>query len=453
MNPKKIPAHAVWVAAALTTGCATYHPAPLEPDQILKDLEAIEWPHKLDPGPDQETNRAATGPGELSAFALETNPDLVVVRAELGIKEALLLEAGLLPDPEIGWDGMDVGASQIVTGSSSSVEALSGFGLMFPIPRFGERGARVGAAEWRLEEMKWLLLAAEWELTREVHVAFEEARGAEALLAQAGELTDFASSTFEYFRRAKDAGAATAIQANLAFGELQARRLEQLRAESRVFQAHQSLNALLGLPPDATVFLRKGDSPDTEELEAMELGELTKKALHKRPDLGVLLASYQAAEEEVKLAVSKRFPSVSLGTGISLNIPIFTRFGGPAIRTATAKRDRLARIYTAAVHRTRREIAAAHALRQAALDEMELIEAELLPNAEGNLALSRQAFEAGEVTLLETLALQRALVEARTRHLEARIELSKRSWTLLAQSGRLLNTDTSNQTDPTQESR
>jgi len=443
----------VWVAAALTTGCATYHPAPLEPDQILKDLEAIEWPSSPTTGAEQEPNSTATGPGELAAFALATNPDLAIVRAELGIQEALLLEAGLLPDPEIGWDGMDVGASQIVTGSSSSVEALSGFGLMFPLPRLGERDARVGAAGWRLEETKWLLLAAEWELTRKVHVAFEEARGAEALLSQAVELTDFASSTFDYFRRAKDAGAATAIQANLALGELQARQLEQLRAESRVIQARQSLNALLGLPPGATIVLREDNTPGMEDLEAMALEELVKKALHERPDLGGLLASYQAAEEEVKLAVSKRFPRFSLGTGIVLNLPIFTQFGGPAIRTATAKRDRLAQTYTATVHQARREIAAAHAQWQAARDERQLIVSELLPNAEDNLALSRQAFEAGEVTLLETIALQRALVEARTRHLEARIELSKRSWTLLAKSGWLLNPDTPNQTHPTQESR
>jgi len=91
-----------------------------------------------------------------------------------------------------------------------------------------------------------------------------------------------------------------------------------------------------------------------------------------------------------------------------------------------------------AVHVARQEIAAAHTLWQFAERELELVEAELLPYAEENLELSREAFQAGEVTLLETLALQRALVEARTRHTEAHAERSKRAWEVLAASGWLL---------------
>jgi len=441
MKPKNFPAHVVWVAAALTSGCATYHPAPLEPIQVLADLEAIQWPTTPSTAPEAGTDPTAVGPRELAAFALESNPDLYILRANLGIQDALLIEAGLLPDPEIGWDAMDVGASQIVNGSSSSMETLSGFGLMFPLPRIGERDARLGAAGWRLEEARLLLLTAEWELIREIHVAFAEANGARTLLAQTKELADFASSTFEYFQRARDAGAATAIQANLALGELQAIRLNQLQAESRLQQAEQTLNGLLGLPPDTSVPLRGTEASASGSLHGQSLEELTRNALDARPDLGALLASYQAAEEEVRLAISKQYPMFSIGTGITFNLPIFSRFGGPAIRTASAKRDRLAWAFTAAVHQARREIAASFALWQAAEKELELVELELLPNAESNLALSRQAFEAGEVTLLETIALQRALVEARTRHPEARIQQSKRAWTLLAHSGGLLRTN------------
>ncbi len=452
MKPKNFPAHAVWVAAALTTGCATYHPAPLEPFQVLADLEAIQWPTTQTDTASTETDPTAAGPRELAAFALDSNPDLFVLRANLGIQDALLIEAGLLPDPEIGWDAMDVVASQIVDGSASSLETLSGFGLMFPLLRPGERDARLAAAGWHLEEAKLLLLTAEWELTREIHVAFAEARGAETLLTQTQELTDFARSTFEYFKRAREAGAATAIQANLALGELHAIRLDRLRAESRLQQAQQSLNGLLGLPPDTRVLLRSTEPPAAESLHGQSLEELTRGALAARPDLGALLASYQAAEEEVRLAVSKQYPMLSIGTGINLSLPIFSKFGGPAIRTATAKRDRLARAFTAAVHRARREIASSFALWQAAENELELVELELLPNAESNLALSRQAFEAGEVTLLETIALQRALVVARTRHTEAGIEQSKRAWTLLAHSGGLLHTNIINPTTQEEDS-
>ena len=76
-----------------------------------------------------------------------------------------------------------------------------------------------------------------------------------------------------------------------------------------------------------------------------------------------------------------------------------------------------------------------------------LVENGLLPNAEQSLQLSREALVAGEVTLLETLALQRSLVAARTRHTEARAERSKRAWKLLAASGWLLGASPMN-TEP-----
>ena len=251
-------------------------------------------------------------------------------------------------------------------------------------------------------------------------------------------VTALAQSTYDYFLRAKDAGTATAIQANLAIGELQGIRLQAIQASGRVKQARQALDWLLGLPPSFDLRIRQADDLTQLAQLAEAPEELTAYAVEHRPDLRALEAGYQAAEEEVRIAISTQFPQLSIGTGINLTIPLFSRFGRPAIDTALARREQLHRQFRAAVHSTRRDIAAAKlALEQATL-EVELVETELLPNAEQNLELSREAFAAGEVTLLETIALQRALVAARTRHIEVRAERAKRAWSLLAASGLLL---------------
>jgi len=416
---------------------------------VLEGLEAIKW----NPGatsseaPPGSVETPVVGPRELSAFAVSTNPQLAAARSTVGVRRALLVEAGLLPDPEAGWDAMNNVASLVVDGSSSAVDTISGFGLMFPLLRPGERGARVGAAEWQTEEARRRVAAAEWSLTRRIHVAYEEVQAAELLLAQTRALTELAESTNDYFERARSAGAATAIQANLALGELQAIRLDGVRAEARVRQARQELNALLGLPPNIELPLAPGADPSVHEALGATPADLTTHAVESRPDLAALLARYQAAEEGVRLAVSKQFPQVAIGTGISFTLPFFSKFGRPEIQTALAQREQLSREFTAAVHAARQEIAAAHTLWQFAELELELIEGELLPNAEESLKLSREAFQAGEVTLLETLALQRALVAARTRHTEARAERSKRAWTLLAASGWLLGATPTNNTN------
>lgn len=436
MRPRTIPVYAVLASAALV-GCATYQADPIDPLRVLGELEALRW----NDGPPQRVvdGRPRAGPRELSAFAVSTNPELHAIRLSVGVRRALLVEAGLLPDPEVGWDAMNVVAAQIVDGTSSSIDVLSGLGLMFPLLRPGERRARVGAAEWRVAEAKRQVAVAEWQLTRRVHVAFEEVRAAERLFAQTQVVTSLAESTYDYFLRAGDAGTATAIQANLALGELQGIRLQALQASGRAIQARQALNWLLGLPPNFELPLREAGDPTSVAGIEQAPEDMTAYAVEHRPDLQALLAGYQAAEEEVRIAISKQFPQLSIGTGISLTLPLFSRFGRPAIDTALARREQLHREYRAAVHSARSEIAAAKFALEQVTREVELIETELLPNAEQNLALSREALAAGEVTLLETIALQRALVAARTRHIEVRAEQSKRAWSLLAAAGLLLS--------------
>jgi cobalt-zinc-cadmium efflux system outer membrane protein len=153
------------------------------------------------------------------------------------------------------------------------------------------------------------------------------------------------------------------------------------------------------------------------------------------------LANYEVAEEQLRLAVSQQYPRLALGTGIQLSVPLFSGFGQAAIETAQARREEASREFTARVHGARQEIAAEHALWGLLQRELELLEQQLLPNAEETLALSRASFGVGEVTLLETLELQRALVNARTRHIETRAARAQQAWKLLAASGWLLPAD------------
>lgn len=429
---------ALTLAPALAA-CVAYEPAPVEVSQILADLQARRWQSFAAAG---QAQTEGAGPGQLASFAVTHNPSLQAVRARIGVAQALLVEAGLLSDPEIGWDGMDALASQIVDGTTSTVDFVSGFGLSIPLPRPGELGAKKGAARWRVEEARRRVTQVEWTLARDVFVSCEDLFEAQRLLDQNRDLVQVADTTREYFERAKAAGVATAIQANLASGDLLAIRAQRVRLEARLRHARQRLNALLGLPPSTVIPVVAASVPeDTPGGEAPIAPEtLVERSVSLRPDLAALLASYQAAEEEVRLEVARQFPLVAIGTGITLVPGFFTRFNRPAIETAMARREALRGEIEAQVHEVRREIHDAHASLEESRRELRFLEAELLPNAEGSLRLAGEAFDAGEVTLLEILTLQRALVDARTRTTEARAELHRGHWRLLAASGTLLAT-------------
>jgi outer membrane protein TolC len=437
---ERAPKRGLAVALALApacAGCVAYEPAPVDASAMLAELGALRFEPPFDAGAADPAHADGAAPDQLAAFAVVHNPSLRVLRAQIGVAEALLVEAGLLADPEIGWDGMDALAAQIVEGTTSSIDFVSGFGLSLPLPRPGELDAKEGAARWRVEEARRRVVQVEWLLARDVHVACEDVLEAQRLLEQSQDLLAIAETTRGYFERALGAGAATAIQANLAAGELLAIRAERVRLEAGLRAARQRLHALLGLPP-ATVLPLVPAPAEARRDEPLDPEQIALGSLSARPDLALLLASYQAAEEEVRLEVARQFPQISIGTGIWLVPGVFTRFNRPAIATAIARRAALRGEIEAAVHEVRREIHDAHAALQESRLEVAFLETELLPNAEESLRLARAAFSAGEVTVLEILSVQRALVDARTRTTEARAELERRRWRLLAASGTLL---------------
>jgi len=420
---------------AAAPGCVSYAPAPVDPAEILARAEALRLP---EPEPGTGVDALA-----LSAFAVTHAPALRAARAALGVERALLVEAGLLADPEIGWDAMDVLAAQLVDGTSGGVEVLSGLGISIPVPRPGERAARIGAAEWKLEAGRRRVAEAEWRLALEVHLACEDVLEAEQLLAQNEELLEIARTTDAYFARARAAGAATAIQASLAAGDLLAVRAEHLRLEGVLRAARQDLNARLGLSPTAAVpLVARAPAPEPESSPE----ELVRGCLAARPDLAVLLAAYESTEQAVRLEVARQLPALSIGTGLWLELGLGTRFNRPAIDTALARRAELAAEIEGRVHEIRREVHAARAALESAHERLSFLEDELLPNAEASLNLATQAFGAGEVTVLEILGVQHGLIDARTRVTAARAELQRARWRLLAASGALLSPSTE---DPT----
>jgi cobalt-zinc-cadmium efflux system outer membrane protein len=399
------------------------------------DLETIQWAPSSTVDESEGAELA-----QLASFAVTHNPSLRAARNQIGVAEALLVEAGLLEDPEIGWDGMDALASQIVNGTTSTIDFVAGLSLSIALPRPGELGAKKGAARWRVEEARRKVVQVEWVLAREVYVACEDVLEAQRLLEQNQELVRLADSTREYFERAKEAGAATAIQANLALGDLLAIRAQSVRLGARLRASRHRLNALLGLPPSTTIPVAQSSASEgapTNDASATPEA-LVERSVSLRPDLATLLASYQAAEEEVRLEVKRQFPAVAIGTGIWLQPGFFTHFNRPAIRTAMARRETLRGEVEAQVHEVRREIHDAYATLEEVRRESSFLESELLPNAEESLRLAGEAFDVGEVTLLEILTLQRALVDARTRTTEARANLRRANWRLLAATGSLL---------------
>ena len=430
-------------------GCSSYEPRPIDPHELLRGLAEVSLEDplpELAPGVAPLTSAFEPRDGltlvEAAALGVHRNPHLARLRAELGLAQARLVEAGLLPDPVIGWDSMNAVADSVLLGRVAGTSWLSGFGLSWDVPRPGEIAAREGVADAAISGRLAQLSGAEWSLVREVHLVYLRRLVAEARLEQTERLATLARGSQEFFRSSRAAGAATALQESLANLSASAVLAQAVEARSEALAARQDLNALLGLPPSAEWSTQDGlgafGLPASLAPEDPE--RLVEGALAARPDLSAALACYRATEEALRLEVRRQLPQLTIGTSFSLSLPLFSRFNQPAIRSAERAREVARLAVVAALAEVRRDVHAAQREVEQAYALARLYEDTLGPAAREALSLTQAAFAAREVTPLEILAAQRQVIEAQTSALAAFERYGAARIRLEAAAGRLLPT-------------
>jgi len=400
--------------------CRSYRPAPLDPSAILRELRGVRLVSTTEAkGSTGFDPRDGLTLREAAAVGVAGNPELTRLRAERGIAKAQLIEAGLLEDPVAGWEASD----WLVDGNRDA--ALTGLGLSWELPRPGERGAKRDGAQARIEEVRHEVLAAEWGVAREVALAYVEALGARRRVALSERLLAITRRTHAYFLEGRKQGAATALQENLA-----GLALAEVEAEAKAFaaaqvQARLELNELLGLPPDLRFVLQESEEDLAVVSARSDAGKLVEEAVRTRPDLRALLARYARAEAALKLEYRRQWPRISIGAGIEIAIPIFTRFNGPAIRTRLEERRKLALEVKASIHDLRGEVHAALARLDRSREQLAYFRESIRPRLEENLRLTAESLAVREITPLELLAAQRQVLELQSRQLDALIQHAK----------------------------
>lgn len=427
-----------WMAAVvpmiLGAGCASYDPKPLEPSaefaalgrQSLGDFVV----EHAKPGEGGTSAPVAFDPTdgldetEVIAVALTLNPDLRAKRLEFGQARALLIEAGLWPNPEVGV-GWRPGLGS-APGSTIDTDLL--FELLTP----WERSARVDAATARIEEVKAEIVAEEWRLVRETRSQLLDVLFREQVVALLEEEVKLRESALGLVKRRKELGEGAELDVSVAELELAEVRRDHRRAETERDRARRDLNRLLGLPPGYVLRLSDSGKPlSVTVYDELSDEELERRLLAGRFELRALEAAYQRAEHELRLAVYRQYPWLKigpsfgkepegdnyLGIGASIQLPIFDRNQGQ-IAEKENQRERTRATYIATLHALRARAYEAWAQLQRARLEVEAQEKEVLPLVRRNQELFEGAFRARELNVLDWVTAQQRALRARQAYLD-----------------------------------
>lgn len=353
--------------AAALAGCATYREKPLEADAstattpLYVDATAMPLPelrqHRFDPGDGLDQT-------EVAMLAVANNPDLRLLRDDLGIQHAQAFAASLLPDPQISF-GQDLPVSS----GPGLVNAFTA-GITQDISALLMRSSTTNASRLDTRKVELDELWAEWQTVAQARALFNQVRADEKLLQELRTLLPEREQLRAAIQGELQSSNLTSDVASgplLAIADLQ----KQIDDTAQKLNLEQhTLKLLLGL--DERVALRLVDDPEPTAAEQRVPADIDQRLAalpERRPDLLALRIGYQAQEVKLRQAVLKQFPTISFGLSyardtsnittrgysIGVSLPLFDR-GRGAIAVETATRQRLFDEYQSRLAAARSEV-------------------------------------------------------------------------------------------------
>lgn len=330
-----------WFGVLLLSGCATYHPVPLPLAPDLTKAPSLTapasdfWLPGLKPHPFPKDGLDETSVITLAVF---DDPDLKAARLQAGIASAQLVEAGLIPDPQVNAD------------YARSVLNYGGdIGLSQDILALVTRGAAKAAARSHEKQVHLDILWQEWQVAERARELFIQARADSELQSVLTATRDLLANRYHQDEDALKKGNMTlsTISADLTLLVNTENSLRQVQLNENL--TRHELDHLLGLKPGVQLRLvgAVNDRPLSRERFQAAVAALP----HRRADLLALRAGYESQEQSVRQAVLTQFPALSLGVvqsrdpvegvndfgpDITLTLPLFNRNRGQiAIQQAT----------------------------------------------------------------------------------------------------------------------
>ncbi|MEJ2648167.1 MAG: TolC family protein [Sedimentisphaerales bacterium] len=333
-------------------GCSSYHPVPLEPDSnnVSPDFAQIkilaqEIRHPVLKGIEFDY-RNGLSPDEAAIMAVINNPKLKAARDKQQIVQAQLLQAGLLPNPELSY-GMEFP----VAGETEGTATAYGVGLNWDVSSLVTRHPKVDAAKNNVKSVNLDIAWQEWQVAETAKLHFYRLMLAERQLAAAND----ALNAQEQYRELIAKGFVLGEMTHKQLSDADSAAQESQREVTNIRRAQQkellTLNQAIGLSPDQKITLQKDvNIPGSANLPSTD--ELLDGIADRRLDLLALKYGYESREAQVRAAIKAQFPRISLGpTGgrdienvdtvgfdAAIDLPVFDRNqGNIAIERATRR--------------------------------------------------------------------------------------------------------------------
>ena len=366
------------------------------------------------------------------ALALMKNPELAVFSWEARAREAQVLQARLLPNPELDVEVENFGGTGVF-GGLDEAETTVQLGQLVELG--GKRSKRKRAAALDRDLAGWDYEIGRIQVFTETSKAFVDVLVAQKRTELNEEFVRLAEQVLDVVAERVRAGKVSPIEEVKARVALSARLIEKGRAEDELAAARKVLTAAWG-GTAPTFSAAQGDlerSPEVPSFEALS------ERMADNPEMVRWLVEIERRRASLEMERAGRFPDVTLSggvryhnptddwalvAGLSIPIPVFNRNQGATLeaqcRVAKAEEQRRA------LHvRVRTALASIYQRLSSARNEAVSLKNDVLPGARSAFEATGEGFRQGKFGYLDVLDAQRTFFEAQARYTEASGVLQK----------------------------
>jgi len=398
----------------LLAACVRYETSPLTDERVEASLgapdsdqvcfDANQFQHPLLPSIVFDDSDGLS-PEEAAIYAVVAHPSLRAVRDRRMLAQAQLIQAGVLPNPELS-----LHADKPVAGDTAGTVNAYGAGLSWEISSLVGRNATLEVARKQAESVDLDVAWQEWQVAEAAKLAVYHRILAERRLSIAADRQRQRQDEFDNVNKGVALQERTTFDVATAEAKLERARWDYLAAVADRDKRRLALDRALGVPPDSQIAIQPDVAlPSADDLPTT--ADALQLAQSRRLDLAALRIGYESEEARLRAAVQRQFPRIrlgfsgerdaenvgTLGIGVSIEFPIFDRSQGMIAREE-ATRQQLYDEYVSRVFDARSDIARLISEIASVRKQLSAVE-DSLRNLKASESRVRQALRNGTIDL------------------------------------------------------
>ncbi len=381
------------------------------------------------------------GPGEAAVIAVLLSPELKADRDKRGAATAQLIDAGVLPNPQLTYE-KDAVSGGDTRGTQNGYALAATWEVTALLPLLPKQAAARANARAVDLEVAW----DEWQAVANAKLAVYHVAALEQELQKAREADEALRETTATLQKAVTGNEATVLDLAASQSSSEDAHATLLEVQQDLDKQWLALKRALGLEPDAALKLRAGILLPSK-LAVPDEAALNASVAARRIDLIGLQQGCLSQDETVRAAVLAAFPKITAGfvrntdttdvhtTGFSVQVdlPLFDRNQG-GIATERITRQTLKDEYAQRLFEARNDIASAVADIRS-LDAQIAAAQEALPLLEKLLSVAQSAAASGNGDVLVYYNARSNLVQKRLELIKLEEELMETRTALELASG------------------